>query len=65
MGNVHLGALLRYMYVARTGLRFHEEQKVTRAVAFVFVIKALRLPGLYGEGLSRFFDQFSVAERLT
>src|SRR5215510_1293572 len=57
MGKVYLGALLCHLHVPLAGLRFHKEKEIARAVAFIFVIKALRLPWLCRQGLSGFFDQ--------
>lgn len=58
MGKVHLCALLRHMHVPLAGLRFNEEKEMARAVAFIFVITALRLPWLCGQGLSGLLDQW-------
>ena len=57
MGKVHLGALLRHMHVPLAGLRFHKEKEIARAIAFIFVIKALRLSRLCWQRLSGLFDQ--------
>ena len=60
MGKVHLGALLCHMHVPLAGLRFNKEKEIARAVAFIFVIKALRLPWLCRQGLSGLFAQLLV-----
>ena len=56
IGEVELGPLLRHMHVPPAGLRFDKEKKIARAVALVFVIKALRLPWLGRQRLPGLFD---------
>ena len=46
VGEVDLRSLLRPLHLPPAGLRFHEEKKVTRAVALVGIIIALRPPWL-------------------
>src|SRR5215475_1252923 len=57
VGEVDLRALLRHLHMPPAGLRFHEEKKVTRAVALVFIIIALRPPWLRWQWLPRLFDE--------
>src|SRR5262245_43014365 len=60
VGEVDPRTLLRHMHMAPAGLRFHEEKKVARAVALVFVITALRLPWLGGQRLPALCDELLV-----
>ena len=57
LGKVHLGTLLGHMYVPLAALRFNKEKEIARAVACIFVIKALRLPWLCRQGLLGLLDQ--------
>src|SRR4029077_19178659 len=57
VGEVDLRSLLRHLYMPPAGLRFHEEKKVARAVALVFIIIALRPPWLSRQRLPSLFNE--------
>src|SRR5262245_44064979 len=57
VGKVELGPLLRHLHMPPAGLGFHEEKKIARAVALVFVIIALRSPRLGWQRLSGLFNE--------
>src|SRR5512145_1187216 len=57
MGKVHLGALLRHLHVPPARLRFDKEKEIPGAIAFVLVVKALRLSRLRWQRDAGLFDQ--------
>src|SRR5262245_47178931 len=62
VGKVELRTLLGYLNVPPARLRFHKEQEVARAVAFIFVIIALRSPRLGRQWLPGLLDElFAVS----